>query len=86
MKTSFESSGLLTIAAFRYCLGRCSYIVSECCEHLITNWDNLHDATKILIVEEIEEAFEKGCYGMRCDKNSWQRVLDHASMRGGNND
>lgn len=79
--TFFEKSGLLTLAAFRYCLGRRSYIVSQCCDYLITYWDSFLKQTQDVIVAEIEDAFERSIYGMSWNRQDWQRVLDRATMR-----
>lgn len=67
---------LMTVAAFRYCLGRASYIVSHCVEYLCKHWDQIPGNTKRLIHNEIQRAFEIKTYGMEMDKKQWQKILD----------
>lgn len=67
---------LMTLAAFRYCLGRKTYIVSHCVDYLRKHWDQIPINTKALICKEIEKAFETKSYGMEMDKKEWQRILD----------
>jgi len=47
----------MVIAAFRYCLGRMTYIVEDCCDWLIEQWPNFGERTKELIRKELEQAF-----------------------------
>lgn len=49
---------LMVIAAFRYCLGRSTYIVGECAAWLIKTWPLLNKQTQIIIQRELEEQFE----------------------------
>lgn len=73
--------------ATRYVLGRSSYAVSEHCDWLIANWDNIPLDEKALIVSDVEQAFrhERGLrssrpdagyspLGMEMDKRDWERV------------
>jgi len=66
----------MVIWAFRYCLGRSTYAVSDCVSYLLENWKFLEEHTKELIVREIDEAFEKGHCGMRMDQEQWNRILE----------
>lgn len=76
---------LMVISAFRYCLGRQTYIVGTCADWLILQWDNFTNETKDLIKRELEEAFtahnaavcSKSDYrplGAPCDVREWERV------------
>jgi hypothetical protein len=76
---------LMVVSAFRYCLGRRSYVVSDCCEWIVAKWPEFADHTKALIHAELEEAFvnEKrrmdlglgyGQLGMEMDRAEWERV------------
>ncbi len=67
----------MVLAAFRYCLGRRSYIVSSCVDWLIQWWDHFHENDRKIILEEIREAIAKGNAGDHCDIDSWDKVLDH---------
>lgn len=74
---------LMVIAAFRYCLGRQSYIVSDCADWLISNWHTFSKNTTLVIRNEIEDAFKKhdelidheySPLGSDCDVVQWGRV------------
>lgn len=62
---------------FRYCINRSSYAVSDGVNAILNNWHLLSDATKNLIVKEIKQKFEQNGETMwKCDKESWQQVID----------
>lgn len=77
---------LMVLAAFRYCVGRRTYIVPECVEWLFVNWPEFSDSIKGLIQKELEELFDQddlyragewGDYrplGDNCDRQEWERV------------
>lgn len=78
---------LMVIAAFRYCLGRMSYIVSDCTQWLIHNWETIPDHAKTIIQKELDEAFARDAertgsesdplispLGWPCDKAEWAKV------------
>jgi len=76
---------LMIIAAFRYCLGRMTYIVSECASWLIKTWPTLSQQTQNIIQRDIEEAFARDdedreagrdykALGHDCDRAEWMRV------------
>lgn len=75
----------MVLAAFRYCVGRRTYIVRECVEWLFVNWPEFSDSIKELIKKELEELFDQddlyrnggGDYralGDDCDRWEWERV------------
>lgn len=77
--------GLMIIAAVRYCIGRMSYIVSDCVEWLIGIWPGLPERVKNIIKRDIDEAFKRDDeareygiqdfpLGMECDRQQWERV------------
>jgi hypothetical protein len=68
------TNDLMAMAAFRYCLGRRTYIVSACREWLQRHWDKFEPSTRSLILREVEEAFQSGDLGMECDKAEWEKV------------
>lgn len=49
-------SQLMVIAAFRYCLGRQSYIVRACLDWLRANWGSFTQNTKLIILRDTIEA------------------------------
>ena len=78
-----HADDLMVISAFRYSLGRASYVVGACVDWIITYWPKLQGNTRRLIVREIKEAFKKGAYGMEMDKKAWQMVLERADADAG---
>ncbi len=77
--TNIEAWGhgdLMVTAAHRYCLGRRTYIVSECVNWLISNWKRLEDHTKKLILEETQEAIDRDYAGESCDVREWNKILE----------
>lgn len=85
---NFGRGDLMVLAAVRYCLGRKSYIVSDCVDWLIEQWPNISDSMKKIIQRDVEEEFKKDnmvraagehCLsykplGMDCDRAEWERV------------
>ena len=76
---------LMVIAATRYCLGRMTYIVGDCCDWLIKIWPLLSPSTQRIVRLDIEEAFERDdadreagrtykALGHDCDRHHWARV------------
>lgn len=63
-------------AAFRYALGRKSYIVSTVVDDIVENWSLIPNKDKDLIIKEIKESIDKDCAGMQCDIEQWKRVLE----------
>ena len=85
MKADYGFSDLMVTAAFRYCLGRRTYIVSECASWLIRIWPQLGDNCKHVIKRDLEEAFTQDDrkdgpqsdykrLGDQCDRESWETV------------
>ncbi len=75
--------------AFRYCLGRSSYIVSDFAEAFASNFEEIPDKTKKLILRELQYAMRKDdkeradnpdsldfSLGHGCDRAYWQKVLN----------
>ena len=76
---------LMVIAATRYCLGRMTYVVGDCCDWLIKIWPLLSPITQRIVRLDIEEAFERDdadreagrtykALGRDCDRHHWARV------------
>ncbi len=75
MKTYKDWSGIdhcVYLAAFRYALGRSTYIVSIIAKALLEA--NLSDEEKKLIIREIDET--NGKLGMDMDEKIWLEVKD----------
>lgn len=80
----------MVISAFRYALGRTTYVVEECCDWLCYNWSGLAEGVQNIIKKELEAAFDSDDWysinhaiavypgisplGMHCDRSQWERV------------
>jgi len=67
---------ILLSCAFRYALGRQSYVVGSIVDTLKENWNDLSKEQKKLYHKEINEAIDKGNIGMVMDKNKWEEILE----------
>jgi uncharacterized membrane protein len=76
---------MMVLAAFRYCCGQRTYIVSVCCDWLIDIWPFLDANTKSVIQRDLERDFELDDaarqigesfkpLGWDCDRKDWERV------------
>jgi hypothetical protein len=74
-KKPWARNDLMVTAAHRYCLGRKTYMVSECVEWLIDFWRDIDIETRKRIQQETKEAIQKGLAGDICDIRSWERIL-----------
>lgn len=61
--------------AFRYALGRQTYVVSDVVETIIRNWDELSSNVQRRIKMEIEEAISKNMAGHEMDVKEWKKIL-----------
>jgi hypothetical protein len=68
---------LMTMAAFRYCLGRRSYIVGACIDWLKRNWQKFTPNTQRVIVRDIVEALQRDEAGSQLiDVPGWRDLAD----------
>lgn len=78
-------SGLMAVSAVRYCLGRRTYIVSDCQVWLCDIWDELPEKAQYIIQRDVEEAFQRDdedrangkdyrALGHDCDRRCWEQV------------
>lgn len=76
---------LMAIAAVRYCLGRSSYIVSDCADWLVQAWQSIPERAQATIRRDVEDAFVRDdedrangeqhkALGWDCDRQQWDRV------------
>ncbi len=77
---------LMVLAAFRYCMGRTSYISSVCADWLVDKWPELPPRSKALIRTELDRAFVQDdedratgatsfkALGWDCDRAKWEKV------------
>ena len=66
---------MFMISAFRYALGRQTYIVSSTVKMLVENMHALRERDKILIQQEITEAKVRGMISSY-DKEQWDYLYD----------
>jgi len=75
----------LWLGATRYYLGRRTYAVGDFCEELIANWSFFEEATKDILIREIEAEFDRDDLarlegrdykplGDNCDRQSWEKA------------
>ena len=74
MKIETDDDRMILIAAFRYALGRHSYIPSVVAGVLEQCWDDLTGRDQRLIKREIADAIERGHAGTNYDVATWWRV------------
>ncbi len=76
---------LMKACSVRYCLGRKSYIVSECAGWIITNWNQWSPTLQKYIRDDVEREFKRhedgdgrisgmSPLGMECDIQEWKKV------------
>lgn len=65
---------LLILSAFRYALGRMTYIVPVVTSVIRESKDRLDGQAIDLIIQEIEDAEKRDGLGMECDIEAWQRL------------
>jgi len=75
MKIESNSDAIILICAFRYALGRMTYVVEMVVDFIIENWDSLYKSDKDLIVREIQHEKERSNLGHDCDVKQWNRIL-----------
>ena len=65
----------ILIAAFRYALGRQTYIVGIVVENILDNWDLISDNFKLLLKKEIIQ-FDKDFGLAKIDLFEWNKILN----------
>jgi hypothetical protein len=65
---------IVLACAFRYALGRMTYVVSSVCNELIKKQHLLGENFKYRTVKEIDEAAQNDALGMEMDKEYWMKV------------
>lgn len=64
----------LMVCAFRYALGRRSYITHTIAELLIKHKDKLFAQSKETVLKDIQVAFDTNNYGMEMDRAVWEKL------------
>jgi len=75
--TSPQLQRSVLFAAFRYALGRSTYIVSEITQALIEDAKVLGESNREIITKEIREAITNNHAGMDMDVEEWEKVIKY---------
>ena len=67
---------ILLFCAFRYALGRRTYVPSVIEKIMKDNWDDMPSVTRYKYKKEIREAIEKNRAGDDRDVKGWESILD----------
>lgn len=70
-----ETDAEILFYAFRYALGRMTYVSSVVSDYIIKHWDLITRHTQDMIKMEIKAAIRMGTAGMEMDVKLWQRIL-----------
>lgn len=87
---------LMVIAAFRYCLGRQTYIVSACVDWLMDIWRDVTENARGVIRRDLLEEFERDDkarlsgsdfrpLGDNCDRAEWVKLRDFIESKAQDN-
>lgn len=71
----------LILCAFRYALGRKSYIVSDIASLISDYSEHIEPHIKERICKEIKEAIENNNYGMDMDKQIWSDLQESINAK-----
>ena len=67
---------ILLFCAFRYALGRQTYVVGTVADLIKANWDHMSQGRRDMFRKEIQEAIEKGYAGsVNVDVPCWLSIL-----------
>lgn len=80
-----EDDGVMISSAFRYCVGRRTYMPGVCADWLVRNWAVIPEHARSIIKRDLEEEFERDDearaegrdykpLGDDCDRRTWGRV------------
>jgi hypothetical protein len=79
MKIDFSdvNQDIVFVSAFRYCLGRQTYVVGSVAKIIRDNWSGLSKDRRAFYKKEIREAVEMGFAGSPViDVPEWKSILD----------
>ncbi|MGD9613790.1 MAG: hypothetical protein AB7H90_01185 [Alphaproteobacteria bacterium] len=71
----------MLLCAFRYCLGRMTYVVGDCQRWIRDRWDRLSPGMREVILRDLREALQRDAQGrqsigMDMDRRMWTRLLE----------
>ena len=67
---------ILMFCAFRYALGRKTYVVGAIVDILEANWGHMHPSRRSMFKKEIREAIDNDLAGAFFDVHDWERILE----------
>jgi len=67
---------MILFCAFRYALGRQTYIVSLIVDEIVERWNELEERDQEQYKKEINEAIEMSRAGADMDEKQWKRILE----------
>lgn len=71
---------IVLFSAFRYALGRSTYVVDSIVRAIHENWYNFDAGSRSVLVEEILEHKQKHQkIGMQQDEDMWMTIVERAS-------
>lgn len=76
IKEAIPCDPLIAICAFRYALGRRTYVTWHVADWLTRNKHHLRDGDAALIVREIDDHKERFGLGDPCDENAWMQLRE----------
>lgn len=82
------SDPTILFCAFRYALGRSTYVVSSVVREIHDNWRGIPESTRKLFVDEIleqKQKFGERGLGMPCDQKDWMSIVERFESESGNN-
>jgi len=71
-----NKDNMLLFCAFRYALGRQTYVVSLIVDEIIERWDSLDEVDRSQYKKEIKEALDMARAGADMDEKQWKRILE----------
>lgn len=71
-----DSEELIYFGAFRYALGRRSYMPDTVSEEIMKHAKEFTLRAKTIFVKETSECLAEGWYGDACDKTTWSNFLN----------
>ena len=73
--TGIERKQVFTMA-FRYALGRKTYVVFDMVRIITRNWSGFRDDEKEMFKKEIKAKIDSGGAGMQMDVEEWKKILE----------
>lgn len=81
---AIQHTASILVCAFRYALGRATYVVSIVVNELHSNWSELRESDRELIVREILEHKKKfGKIGHDIDEREWMTLVERYNTESG---